>query len=439
MRVALPIALTGLIGSSLSVIDNFMVGSLGETAVAAVGAGIQPFFVFWMVMVGFISGCSTFTAQFWGKEDVKNIKKTLGFSIAASLIIGMIFFIVGMFFPEVFANIYANDPYVRILAIEYIRAGSFCFLFLSITIPIVFCLRSIQQTRLPFYTSVFAFSMSTFLNYVLIFGNFGAPELGVKGAALSTSIARALELMLVLAIVFFSKNIIAGKIKEYFGWTKDFAKRVLYNAIPASANQTIWVLGMTMYIAAYARVGVTAHAAVQLSNAISHLFILAALSMGDAALILVGQRLGAGEKEYGYALAKKLLKIGAAGGAISGLLLIAVSRPIISIFGEISEEGQRYMFYILLIYGAKMFITIVNGININGVLRSGGDTRYPMVVDSIAVWLVGVPIAIITTRFLRLPIYICVLLVRAEELVKFFALIRRFLSKKWVNTVTTNL
>ena len=437
--MALPIALTGLIGSSLSVIDNFMVGSLGETAVAAVGAGIQPFFIFWMVMVGFISGCSTFTAQFWGKEDVVNIRKTLGFSITASMIIGILFFVVGMFFPEVFANIYANDPAVRTLAIEYIRAGSFCFLFLSVTIPIVFCLRSIQQTRLPFYTSVFAFAMSTFLNYVLIFGNFGAPELGVKGAALSTSIARALELMLVLAIVFLSKNIIAGKMKEYFGWTKDFAKRVLYNAIPASANQTIWVLGMTMYIAAYARVGVTAHAAVQLSNAISHLFILAALSMGDAALILVGQRLGAGEKEYGYALAKKLLKIGAVGGAISGLLLIAVSRPIISIFGEISEEGQRYMFYILLIYGAKMFITIVNGININGVLRSGGDTRYPMVVDIIAVWLVGVPIAIITTRFLRLPIYICVLLVRAEEIVKFFALIRRFLSKKWVNNVVTNL
>jgi len=439
VRVALPIALTGLIGSSLSVVDNFMVGSLGETAVAAVGAGIQPFFVFWMIMVGFTSGCATFMAQFWGTEDIKNIKKTLGFAITASMSIGIIFFIIGMFFPEVFANIYADDPEVRALAIEYIRAGSFCFLFLSVTIPIVFCLRSIQQTRLPLFTSVFAFAMSTFLNYVLIFGNFGAPELGVMGAALSTSIARALELMLVLFIVFYKNNIIAGKIKEYFGWTKNFAKKVFYNAIPAATNQTLWGLGMTMYIASYARVGVTAHAAVQLSNAISHLFILAALSIGDAALILVGQRLGAGEKEYGYELAKKLLKIGAVGGVVSGALLIVVSQPLIGIFGELTLDGQRYMSYILIIYGAKMLLTIVNGININGVLRSGGDTRYAMVVDSAAVWLIGVPIAVLTTRVLRLPIYICVLLVRAEELVKFFILLKRFRSKKWLNTVTTNL
>jgi putative MATE family efflux protein len=439
MRVALPIALTGLIGSSLSVVDNFMVGSLGETAVAAVGAGIQPFFVFWMIMVGFTSGCATFMAQFWGKEDVKNIKKTLGFAILASSSIGIIFFIIGMFFPEIFANIYASDPEVRTLAIEYIRAGSFCFLFLSITIPIVFCLRSIQQTRLPLFTSVFAFSMSTFLNYVFIFGNLGAPELGVMGAALSTSIARFLELILVLSIVFFRKNIIAGKMKEYFGWTKEFAKRVLYNAIPASTNQALWGLGMTMYIAVFARVGITAHAAVQLSNAVSHLFILAALSIGDAALILVGQRLGAGEREYGYELAKKLLKIGAIGGLVSGALLVVLSNPIISIFGELTLQGQRYMSYILIIYGAKMLITIVNGININGVLRSGGDTRYAMVVDSLAVWAIGVPIAIITTRFLRLPIYICVLFVRAEELVKFFILLNRFRSKKWLNNVITSL
>ena len=437
--VALPIALQSLIGSSLSLVDNFMVGSLGETAIAAVGAGIQPFFVFWMIMFGFTSGCATFMAQFWGTEDVKNIKKTLGFAIAVCTGVGILFFIVGMFFPELFVNIYTDKPEVKPLAIEYIRAGSFCFLFLGITIPITFCLRSIQQTRLPLYTSTFAFCTSTFLNYVFIFGNFGAPELGVFGAGLSTSIARALELMLLLFILFYRNNIIAGKIKEYFGWTKAFVTKVIYNAIPTTLNETLWGIGATMYIAAYARVGITAHAAVQISGAINSLFVLAAFSIGDAALILIGQRLGAGELDYGYALGKKMLKLGAVIGVVCGAVLIAVAKPIISLFGEMTPEGQQYTFYILVVYGVTMCLILFNGINIVGVLRSGGDTRYPMIVESLAVWLIGVPMAFFSTRVLRLPIHFCVLLVRAEEFTKFFILFKRFLSKKWVKNVIRNM
>jgi len=437
--VALPIALQSLIGSSLSLVDNFMVGSLGETAIAAVGAGIQPFFVFWMIMFGFTSGCATFMAQFWGTEDVKNIKKSLGFAIAVCTGTGVLFFIIGMFFPEIFVNIYTDIPEVKPLAIEYVRAGSFCFLFLGVTIPITFCLRSIQQTRLPLYTSTFAFCTSTFLNYVLIFGNFGAPELGVMGAALATSIARALELILVLFIIFYRKNIIAGKIKEYFGWTKAFASKVIYNAIPTALNETLWGIGATMYIAAYARVGITAHAAVQISGAINSIFTLAAFSIGDAALILIGQRLGAGELDYGYELGKKMLKTGTVIGVICGAVLIAVAKPIISLFGEVTPEGQQYIFYILVVYGVTMCLILFNGINIVGVLRSGADTRYPMVVESLAVWLIGVPMAFISTRILRLPIYFCVLLVKTEEFVKFFILLKRFLSKKWVRNVIRNL
>ena len=416
-----------------------MVVSLGEAAIAAVGAGIQPFFVFWMVMFGFTSGCATFMAQFWGTEDVKNIKKTLGFAISVSSGIGLLFFIVSMFFPEIFVKIYTDKEEVIPLAIDYIRAGSFCFLAIGITIPITFCLRSIQQTRLPLYTSTFTFCMSTFLNYVLIFGNFGAPALGVMGAALATSIARALELALVLFIVFYRKNIIAGKLKEYFGWTREFAYRIFNNAIPTALNESLWGIGTTMYIAAYARVGVTAHAAVQLCGAVNNIFVLAAFSIGDAALILIGQRLGAGELSYGYQLGKKMLKIGVVIGIVSGIILIAISKPVISIFSNVTPEGQRYMFYILVIYGLTMCIILFNGITVVGVLRAGGDTKYAMVAESLAVWLIGVPLAFISTKYLRLPIYFCVLLVKMEEFVKFFILFKRFLSKKWVKNVIQDL
>ncbi|MCL1808919.1 MAG: MATE family efflux transporter [Clostridiales bacterium] len=415
-----------------------MVGRLGETELAAVGIGVQPFFIFWMVMFGFVSGSATFMSQFWGAGDLKNVKKTLGFAICVSVGTGVVFFICGMFFPRYIVDIFTDIPEIKPLAAEYIRIGSFCFLLLPITAPITFCLRTTQQTKIPLYISSFAFCMNTFLNYVLIFGNFGAPRLGVAGAALATVISRILEMILALIVVFRGKNVISGNIKEYFGWTKDFSLRVVNNAIPTSLNETLWGLGTAAYTAAYARVGITEYAAVQAGRVIESLFMMAAFSIGDAALILVGQRLGAGELESGYQLAKKLLKIGSIIGVVFGVALIAVAKPIIGLY-NFTPEGAKFTFYILVIYGAKMGLDLFNGINIVGVLRSGGDTKYAMVTESLCVWLIGVPMAFISTMWLHLPIYFAVLLVCSEEVVKFFLLIKRFVSKKWVKNVIHNL
>lgn len=438
MRVALPIALQSLIGSSLNLVDNIMVGRLGETEVAAVGVGILPFILFWMVLFGFNSGSAAFISQFFGARDGKNIKKTLGFAICVSACIGILFFSIGRFFPELFVNIITNNDALKPLATEYIKVGSFCFLFLGFTVPFTFCLRATQQTRLPLYISAFAFCVNTFLNYVLIFGNFGAPRLGVMGSALATVIARALELTLVLTIVFFGKNMIAGKPLEYFGWAREFASRVVGIALPTMLNETVWGAGSALYTVAYARMATTEFAAFQASRVIENLFIMAAFSIGDAALILIGQRLGAGELDYGFALAKKMLKITAVMGLCFGALMIAASKPIIG-FYNFSGEGQKYAFYILVIYGSLMFVFLINSLIVVGILRAGGDTKAAMAIDCSTVWVIGVPTAFITTQFLRLPIYFCVLLVSMEEAVKLSLLIRRFRSRKWVKNVITNL
>ncbi len=134
----MPIALQSLIGSSLNLIDNLMVGKLGETELAAVGVGIQPFFIFWMLMFGFVSGTATFMAQFWGAGDIRNIRKTLGFAICVSSGAGFVFFICAMFFPGMFVDFFTNIEEIKPLAREYIQIGSVCFLFLSVTVPFTF-------------------------------------------------------------------------------------------------------------------------------------------------------------------------------------------------------------------------------------------------------------------------------------------------------------
>ncbi|MCI8631697.1 MAG: MATE family efflux transporter [Firmicutes bacterium] len=436
--IALPMAMQELISCSLNFVDNLMVGSLGETELSAVGVGVQVFFIHWMVLFGFVSGTSTFTAQFFGSKEIGNIRKTIGLAVTVACSVGVIFFLAAFFIPETVVRCFSDIPEVIELATVYVKTGAPLLLMLGITVPFTSALKSTQQTKLPFFISLVTFSVNTGLNYILIFGKFGAPMLGVKGAALATMIARAVELTLVIIIVFIRKNIIAGPIREFFGWKKDFALRIIKNSVPTTINETLWGLGTSMYVAAYARIGVTEYAAVQAANTIQKMFNMTAFSVGGATLILVGQKLGEGELDYAAELGRRLVKIGTFIGAVFGLVLIAAGRPLISLF-EFTDEARTYCFIILVVYGLFMGLTLHNGILITGVLRAGGDTKYAMICESSCIWAFGVPTAFITALVFEFPVYICALCVAFEDLVKFFFLHSRFKSNKWVRNVVNDM
>lgn len=432
--VALPIALQSLIGSSLSLIDNVMVGSLGELELNAVGVSVQIFFIHWMLLFGFMGGSATFISQFYGVKDLGNIKRTTGFALTVAVGIGLLFFIAGMFFPRYILMIFTSFPEVIELGTSYVRIGSACFLFLAVTQPFTVALRATQQTKLPLYASVTAMAVNTVLNYIFIFGKFGAPALGVNGAALATVIARFVEMALILFMVFGRKNIIAGKPSEYFSYSKELAGRIFRTALPTAANETFWGIGTSLYIAAFARIGITAGAAIQACNTINNMFSLAAFSIGDAVLILVGQKLGEGKTELAYEMSKKMTILGPAVGVLLGIGVILAGDSLLTLF-DFTEEGADYASKIMIVYGATLWLNVYNGIQVTGNLRCGGDTKYAMLTELGTVWLIGVPAAFITSLYLGWPIYFALLAVKGEELVKGIILTRRYLSKKWLNNV----
>lgn len=415
-----------------------MVGSIGEAELAAIGIATQLFFVHWMLMFGFTSGSATFMAQFWGAKNLANIRKTTGFAISVCGSISLIFFSFAFFAPRAVLSVFTDIPLIIDLGEGYVRVVALTLLLVSITVPFTAALRATHQTHIPLIISLFVFSTNTFLNYILIFGKFGAPQMGVTGAGVATLIARSLEFVLVIFFVFGRNNLIAGKFKDFFGWTKEFVKRLLSNAIPTTVNETMWGLGTAMYVAAYARMGVTEFAAAQASNTINQLFIMVAFSIGDATLIMVGQKIGEGKTEYSYYLAKRLLKIGTLVGVGMGALVIIFSKPLISLFG-FTLIGEKYALIILAIYGVAMGLQLYNGINIVGTLRAGGDTKFAMFTECGSVWLIGVPLAFLGALVFQFPIYIVVALVKLEEVVKFFILYKRFKSRKWVNNVINML
>lgn len=432
--VALPIALQSLIASSLNLVDNLMVGSLGEEELNAVGVSVQIYFIHWMMLFGFTSGSATFMAQFFGAGDMKSIRKTTGFAICINLSVSLLFFIAAMFFPQYVLRIFTNFPQIIELGTGYVRMAAVTFLFVAVTVPFTTALRATQQTRLPLYISGVAFATNTFLNYIFIFGSWGAPRLGVTGAALATVISRCIELALTLFVVFGRKNMLAGRLSEFFSFEKKFAVRIVKNAIPTTINETMWGLGTSLYVAAFARVGITAAAAVQACNTINNLFMMACFSVGDATLILVGQKLGQGKTEVAFEMSKQLLKVGTAIGICTGAGLVLCGKPLLGLF-DFTSQGAEYAFRILIVYGCTMWLSLYNAIHITGVLRCGGDTRFAMLAEVLCVWCVGVPMAFLTALALKWPIYFAVLAVKSEEFVKGILLTKRFFSKKWAKNI----
>ena len=298
--VAGPIALQSLIASSLNLVDNLMIGALGELALNAVGVSVQLFFVYWMFVFGFASGAATYMAQFYGAKDLVNIRKSTGFTLCVVFAMGVVFFCAAMIFPQYVLRIFTKYPEVIATGIPYVRTGAFTFLLVPITQSFTIVLRATQQTHLPLIASVTGLCMNTFMNYCLIYGHFGLPRLGVQGAALATVLSRMLELGIILYFIFGRDNIIKGPLREFFGFNKILSSKIFKNALPTTINETMWGLGTSMYIAAFARISITAGAAVQACNTINGLFSMAAFSVSDAVLILVGQKLGEEKKEQAY-------------------------------------------------------------------------------------------------------------------------------------------
>lgn len=437
-RIATPIALQGMVTATLSMVDNLMVGLLGETELAAVGVGGQLFMIHYMVLFGMLSGCATFMAQFYGAKDMANIRKVVGFGFTMLIGLGVIFFLMSNLFTEQVLSLYVEDEAVKALAAEYLRINSFSFLMLAFAAPLEMAFKATQQVKIPLVISMVVFGSNTLINYILIFGKLGFPALGVAGAALGTVSARVLQVGLNAFFAFRSGNRFRGSIRSYFGWDRELIKRIIKNATPTTINELLWSLGQTMYVAAFTRIGTTAYAAYQAANAIFNIFNFASFSLGDAALILIGEKLGEGDKEYTWKMSNHIVKVILIVGSVVGIGTALIASPLSNIF-KLSPEGINYTFLILVVLGLTLPLDMYCGSMVAGILRGGGDTRFAMLVECGTVWTIAVPIAFISALVLHLPIHLAFLMTRIEAVIKAGMFMKRYYSKKWMNIVIEDL
>lgn len=446
VRMALPVAMQGMLNTVVNLVDTMMIGTLGATAIAAVGLANKVFFVFTLLVFGIVSGSGILAAQYWGSRDVKQIRKVLGLALILALGGAFCFLIPAVLCPELVMRIFTVSPETIRVGASYLVIAALSYPFTAFTNVYVAMLRAVGQVKLPVFTSCLAIAVNITFNFFMIFPErtvvlagreivvFGM-GLGAVGAALATLIARITETSVLLAIVYLKKFPIACCLKEMVGYSSEFLKQFLSTCAPVIANEFMWGLGVTIYSLAYGRMGDNAVAAITIATTIQDIIVVLFQGLSAATAVILGHELGAGnlkraEKYASHFFALQFLV------TLFGMVVCTVVRlPILSIYRiteEVAEAASLCIMVFVLYMPAKMF----NYVNIVGVLRSGGDTRMCLFLDTSGVWFIGIPLAFIGGLWLKLPIYAVYAMVMLEEVYKAVLGYWRYRQKKWLRNLT---
>lgn len=436
--IAIPITLQNLIGSSLNMIDTLMIGMVGENQLAAVGLANQFFLVVLMGITGIGSGVAIFTSQFWGKKDILNIRRMLGFSLIGVMITTTIATIFVLIFPRQIMRFFTPDAEVVRLGAQYLRVVSLSYIFTAITFAYSFSLRSIGDTTLPMIVSIIAVLINIVFNYIFIFGHFGAPELGVAGAALATTISRVVETIVLVSVVYVRKGVLAAKFKELVDISKDMISRIVVPVTFVLLNELCWGLGMVVYSAAYGHISAGAAASVQISNTVANLSTVLVFGLAGAAATMVGNKIGEGKEEEGKLYATRIAVISVLFAIVLSSVLALSSGAIVSLFA-VSAKVASASRTILYITSGILILRTVNVIMIVGIMRGGGDAKAALIIEIVTMWFVGVPMALLGSFVLKWPVEAVVAIVSLEEAAKFVLCIYRFSSGKWVHNIISDL
>jgi putative MATE family efflux protein len=435
LTVGAPIALQNLIAALLNMVDTVMIGGLGKTEIAAVGLANQIFFIFHLLAFGINSGAAIFFAQFWGQRDIKNIRRVMGAGLISGVIVGAFFTLVATIFPEAVLSIFSNDINVIRLGAQYMRLVSIGYIPSVISFSYGFVLRCTGQVMPPMKASMISLGINTLFNYFLIYGQFGFPRMEVAGAALATSLARVFEMIFILFIVYRNAWAPAAKLRELIDVNWAFICKFFRTTIPVILNELLWALGVTMFAVVYGRMGTDIIAGVNIFSTIERISMVFFFGLAQACAVTIGHRIGEGREEKAFQIAREYATVGPVVGLLIGGILLALSRPFLMVY-QVSGPTLTVARQILFVYCLIMPLKVFNLINIVGILRSGGDTRFSLILDVGALWLVAVPLAFLAAFIWRLPPPMVYLMVATEELFKNIVGVPRLLSGKWINNLT---
>lgn len=435
--IALPIAVQNLITFMVSMVDTLMVGALGEIQLSAVSIANNLFFVLTILMFGLAGGSNIMISQYWGKGNVKTIHKILAIMYRVCLLITGIFIFIALFLPKYFMGIFTTDKAVIDFGASYLRIVCIGYLFYSITNCTIMMLRSVKTVSISIIVYTASLVVNSILNWIFIFGNLGAPELGIRGAAIATVCARITEFSIVLVFMFIYERKIGLKIEHLLKIDKEILKDYVGLCTPVLCNELLWAIGASMISVIVGRMGTEVVAANSI-NGVAHQFVTVFIfGMSNATAVIIGNTIGEGKKEKAKEYAYSIGIFSVVMGCISGLMILLI-KPFVVNFYNVSYSTKLIAMEIMTVTSGIIVFQSLASNFMMGVLRGGGDAKFVLINDLIFMWLVAIPGGFFVAFVLELPVALVFLVIKCDEILKSLTSVYRVISGKWVNDVTKN-
>lgn len=434
LLIALPLMFQQLITSSVNLLDNLMVGQLGDAAIAGVAAANRFYMIATFGIFGIEGAVSIYMAQYFGAKDEEHVKQVFRFGAIAVYVIVLPFILTGLMVPEAILGFFTNARDVIHQGSIYLQSAVIAYLFMALSMHIGNGMRSIGETKIPMYASVVAILLNGVFNYILIFGKLGFPVLGVVGAAYATVIARMIELLILLIVLKNKHFVFNTKISQIFNISPKLAKVMTLKALPLTINELLWSSGMGTLFMFYATRGTEVMAGMSISGSIADLFFTAFGGMAVATTVIVSQTLGANKLDEARESAYNLIRLALMMAVFMGILMFSSTFFVPYLFNvsDLSRSAaiqfnrvQSFMFWVYMLSAQFFFI-----------LRAGGDTKSTLVMDAVFMWLVNIPVVGLVATFTSWPVIILYLAGNSTDFIKAMVAYRLFRKEKWLKNLT---
>ncbi|WP_306479564.1 MATE family efflux transporter [Mediterraneibacter sp.] len=435
LALVVPMALQNLINVGVTAADVIMLGAVGEKALSGASLAGQIQYIMTLFLFGLTSGATVLTAQYWGKGDHDAIEKILGMAVKAAVCVTALFTVAALAIPELLMQIFTSDPVVISEGVKYLRIVAFTYVMMGVTQAYLYIMRSVERVVVATVVYLLSLICNIIMNAIFIFGLLGLPKMGVAGAALGTLCARILEVVLVAVYARLFNREIRLRFKYVLHTDKILFRDFMQYALPVVVNEVLWGLGTAANTAILGHMGSAAVAANSVAQVARQLATVVSFGLSSAAAIYLGKTIGERKTEYAKAYAKRFLILSVIMGALGGAVILAVS-PLAAAALTLTGTAKEYLKIMFFVMSYFVVGQAINTTLVVGVFRSGGDTRFGLILDMTTMWCCSILFGFLAAFVFKLSVPVVYVILMSDEIIKIPITYKRYRSYKWLNDVT---
>jgi putative MATE family efflux protein len=430
--LTLIVALQNVITFGVNLSDNIMLGGYSEAALSGVAIVNQIQFILQMLVIGTGEGLVIMSSRFWGANDTESIKRSASISMRISILLSLILWAAVFFFPRGCLSLFTNDQAVLAEGIKYLQIICFSYVFFAVTNILIASMRSVETVKIGFIVSLSTLIINICFNYILIYGHFGAPRLGIRGSAIATLTARIIETIIVLVFIKCFEKKIHFRIRDFY---KRIDKQLFLQYIkvgsPIILSNAMWGFAMATQTAILGHLKEAVIAASSIATTVFQIVSVVTYASASATSVIIGKTIGEKHIEKIKPYAKTLQILYLVIGISTGIVLFFAKDFILN-FYVISPQAKSYAMQFMTVLSVTVIGTAYQMPALTGIVRGGGDTKFVLYNDLIFMWLIVLPSSALCAfvfNFSPLIVFICL---KSDQILKCFVAMVKVNRYKWI-------